>query len=142
MEYDYLPDNYPSGCTNKQIESTIVQLEKEIKGNSRVTNIVANRATLAQLGQTELASRFTKKYSLLAFKVSIFSLILSSLIGLISLLISNKALDYAKIQASPIIEQYKRNKERILEQCKVNPDSEFHIGKQLIKCSDILKENQ
>lgn len=79
MSYDVIPPNYPSGSTNKEIGEAILELQKEIAGNSRVESIVVNRSTLIQLGQTELSGRFTKKTSIWSLGISIMSLLFSFL---------------------------------------------------------------
>lgn len=77
-----IPENYPSGCENEVIKKTINNLQREVKNDAHYDNetaftSVVKNSSLIQLGQTELASRFTKKYSLLALGISILSLLIA-----------------------------------------------------------------
>jgi len=82
MSQTILPENYPSECGSEVIEKVIGGLQKEVKRTAYLDNETASisvmqDSSLIQLGQTELASRFIKKYSLLALGVSILSLLIA-----------------------------------------------------------------
>jgi hypothetical protein len=77
-----LPENYPSGCANKELIKVINDLQKQVKEDAHYDNqaaflSVVKISSLIQLGQTELSGRFTKKYSLLALGISILSLLIA-----------------------------------------------------------------
>lgn len=58
-----IPNNYPVGCSDEEIYTTIKAYQEAIKNNQDVTVIVQRAAAIIQIGEAELSTRLSRKHS-------------------------------------------------------------------------------
>lgn len=112
-----IPDNYPHGLKDQDIENSIKEYSQEIARNSGNPLATSIYSPLIQLGQSELQNRQTKK-----------TLILTMIVSFTSLFIAGAAL-YVTYQASVSSNHWERSQIEILSKIENNTEG---LGPKII----------
>jgi hypothetical protein len=73
-----IQENYPSGCTNKEIKELLQGYSKDIYDARANINTVLKLSPLIQIGLQELQGRQNNKITSLSLGISLLSLIVSA----------------------------------------------------------------
>jgi len=74
-----LYENFPAGCTDKQLKTAVLDYSNEITKNKAQPNVVLQCAPLIQLGLGELQGRFAKRTMCASLVIAFCSLIMSGM---------------------------------------------------------------